>query len=296
MKTSPYAEASKSPHFRGFCLDDRSTLHPPPRLPEPTYNGHPLSYWVQEDWLGGPDEDRAIQSMGTNAFPFLLQWLRAPEPVTHYYLANIASKLPPSLRPAWADSGYIPRGLLSAHAFQALGDQATPVVRDLSILAADTNNPDGADMALTALSYMGSNGVPPLLAAVRNPSHPFRSRAVYMLGQSKNLGPNADAVITELVAELKDPAVNQDAARALGDLKSTPAISVPALAHCLEASNDAPNFRAVAAISLIWFEENAKPALPYLTNALGDPDPEVRRTVANSIQQIHSSMRKADYK
>jgi HEAT repeat protein len=145
-------------------------------------------------------------------------------------------------------------------------------------------------MALTALSYMGSNGVPPLLAAVRNPSHPFRGRAVYMLGRSKNLGPYADAVIAELVAELKEPDVNQVAANALGSLKSAPDISVPALAHCLQATNDAPNFRAIAAISLIWFEEKAEPALPYLTNALADPDAEVRRQATNSIHQIHLSI------
>ena len=59
-------------------------------------------------------------------------------------------------RPAWAYSDHhTPLALLSAHAFKVLGDLAPPVVLELSILAADTNNPGGADMALTALAYMG---------------------------------------------------------------------------------------------------------------------------------------------
>ena len=64
--------------------------------------------------------------------------------------------------------------------------------------------------------------------------------------------------------------MNQGAARALGGLKSASDISVPALAPCLEAINELPNLRAIAATSLIWFEEKARPALPYLTNALAD--------------------------
>jgi HEAT repeat protein len=234
--------------------------------------------------------------MGTNAFPFLMRWIRTKEPGYHYFLSDIAGKLPYRLRPRWAGRDYIPRALLSAHAFKVLGSQAGPVVPELSLLAADPKDPEAADMSLAALSYMGSNGVPALLAAVANRSHPYRTHAAYQLGLCKDLGPNRDAVITELIAELKDPAVNESAADALGALKTRPDIVVPALAQCLEQTNTDPNLRAIAAISLIWFDEKGEPGLPYLTNALNDPDPEVRKQAANSIQQIQSSMRQAQRK
>jgi hypothetical protein len=50
------------------------------RNSEPTYNGKPLSYWVQMYSrldLGFGDEEKAaaaIRAIGTNALPFLLKW------------------------------------------------------------------------------------------------------------------------------------------------------------------------------------------------------------------------------
>ena len=172
---------------------------------EPEYNGRPLSYWIEEYWLEGPAEEQAIQRIGTNAFPFLLRWIRTPEARHRLILLPLARELPDFIKPKWADNNYNRRSLYSAHAFVVLGNQAGPVVPELSRIGADTENPGPADMALTALSYMGSNGVPALVASIRNPSHPYRERAVYFLGESKDFGPYADLAVGELISSWKTP-------------------------------------------------------------------------------------------
>jgi len=254
---------------------------------EPEYNGRPLSYWIEEYWFEGPEEEQAIQSIGTNAFPFLLRWIRTPEPRHRLILLPLVRKLPEFIKPKWANNNYTPRRpLYSAHAFVALGHQAAPVATELSRIGADPENPGPADMALTALSYMGSNGVPALVASIRNPSHPYRDRAVYFLGESKGFGPYTDLAVAELIKQLEDPAVNGWAARGLGRVKSRADLIVPALTRCL-GTNTAKNVRWTATTALMWHYENAESALPYLTNALNDPDADVRTSATNTVQQIH---------
>src|ERR1700722_4378595 len=49
---------------------------------EPSYQGKPLSAWLQEyrvDRMGSPDADEAVRHIGTNAIPALLQMLRASD-------------------------------------------------------------------------------------------------------------------------------------------------------------------------------------------------------------------------
>jgi HEAT repeats len=182
----------------------------------------------------------------------------------------------------------MPLRLLSAHAFKALSNKAAPVVPEIAALARDSSHPQTADMALTALSYMGVPGASSLLAAASDPSHPFRNQATFRIGESSDLGPWQDVAVTNLLAALKDPAVNQNAGMALGNFTTRPEIIVPALAQCLENTNSAANLRAIAAISLLWFNENSAPALRALTNALTDPDLEVRRNATNTINHVNS--------
>src|SRR5260221_14056621 len=69
--------------------------------PEPTYTDNPISYWVREAWLGGRQEQRALQAIGTNAFPFLLRWFEKPEPAYRRF----GFLPPPQLRPGPHPSG-----------------------------------------------------------------------------------------------------------------------------------------------------------------------------------------------
>src|SRR5436853_7613246 len=45
---------------------------------EPVYNERTLTYWLQENWYGGPEEVRALKAIGTNALPFLIEGIKNP--------------------------------------------------------------------------------------------------------------------------------------------------------------------------------------------------------------------------
>ena len=240
---------------------------------EPTYNGRPLSFWVEENWLGGPKEAQALRTIGTNAFPFLPKWIKGELPLKLPELSDTHN---------FADA--------TTRVFEALGDDAGPLVPELTRLANDPTSPEVAERCLQALAWMGNKGVPSLLAAVRNPKHPYRGRATFVLGSTRARGPEADAVITELVAAMSDGSINGAAAHALGELKLRPDIAVPALSAGL--TNGAHNFRAICATSLIWFGQRAEPALPQLTNAFNDVDADVRQAASNAAWSIRNEVRK----
>jgi len=142
-------------------------------------------------------------------------------------------------------------------------------------------------MALVTLSGF-TNGIPSLLMVATNASHPYRNYAMERLGAVPDLGPYDKAVASALIPALKDPVVNHAAAAALGRATGQPTTVVPALIGCLEDTNNGPHLRACAATSLMWFRENAEQALPALTNALTDIDPEVRSAAATSISEVRS--------
>src|SRR5688572_17522960 len=259
---------------------------------EPRYDGRPLTYWVEA--LASGKEDRAqaeeaIQKIGTNAFPFLLRWIRSPEQKYRKSLRWLAAKLPNGLGPKWAREDYIAPPSRAMIAIKALGHEARSLVPELERLAADPNA-EGADAALRALARMGSNGVPALLAAIRNPSHPQRISAVSRLLQTGDLGPYTNVVISELIAQLDDPGLAGEPALALTSLIPpelvTPTLA-PALARWLENTNSRWKTRIRTVSVLAHFKEKAANALPALTNALNDPNAEVRRQATNAIQAIH---------
>jgi hypothetical protein len=77
-----------------------------PREREPEYDGAPLSKWL-ERYIKSADglqtnenlrAIRAIQHMGTNAFPFLLRWIQYETPGWRNFLNSLARRLPSSVK------------------------------------------------------------------------------------------------------------------------------------------------------------------------------------------------------
>ncbi|MCI0747372.1 MAG: hypothetical protein L0Y58_18355 [Verrucomicrobia subdivision 3 bacterium] len=250
---------------------------------EPRYEGRSLSHWIEAyEKDKGEQATKALQSIGTNALPFLLHWIRNPEPKHHTSLRPIARKLPRLFQPKWARKGYRPprRSDLSAWAFHALGSQASPVVPELARLAADRKNANVAELALEALWDIGSNGVPALITVARDRFHPRRGLAVIALGLSRDLGPYTNVVVTELITFLEDRGVQCWAAYALSHLRVRPELVVPALVRRLEKTNTDANFRNRAVEALDSFRRKA-------ANALNDSNIRVREEATNTIQTIH---------
>src|SRR5260370_1816000 len=170
------------------------------RQAEPAYQGKPLSAWLAE-FNGGPGDTNqaafvAFRELGTNAIPALLRIIESKDPPFQRLilalnrmqsLVHFPAREPWSLK--WAASC----------ALYALGTNAKPAFPALTNLLLRTN---AAIYRAISLAGMGSEGVPPLIAALTNQSPFIRSRAAFGLSWERS---DLNVVVPALIARLSDP-------------------------------------------------------------------------------------------
>jgi HEAT repeat protein len=165
----------------------------------------------------------------------------------------------------------------------------------------DPARPDTAERVMDTLAYVGTNGLPHLIAFLNNPAHPHRGSAAVAMSALCKLGPNARPAIPALIQCLQDPdpIVASRAAHTLSvlalvsasvglPLKLESASVVSALKSALSSSD--PAVRACSAGALIAFREQAADTLPSLTNLLADPERLVRAAASNAIFHLHTPL------
>lgn len=232
--------------------------------PEPSYNGRPLSSWLDDYSLmshGFPGEetiieknnhvvDEAVRYMGTNAIPVLFEMLKATDSPTrrigewayqHEWIHSRPTSVP-ALR----------KNLEAALAFGALGTNACEALPRLIDLYRQKNGHVQRMVALT-LGMIGppaSNAVPYLLMTVTNQtgSPPF------------------------------------DAITALGRIHADPKTVVPALIQLLKHSNQAVRANYIQALEA--YGSDAQPAVPTLIELLGDESESIRKIAAKALKVI----------
>ena len=228
---------------------------------EPQYAGHPLSYWVlverrHYDVLSSHmdmdlDEPAkaAVRHAGTNAIPFLLEWVISGQ----------------GLRPAWA--------------FGALGPVAQPAIPELTRIA--TSSERGVmNNAVYALGQIGPTAIPALSFLATNRTFQRRTRAVLAL---QNMGTNAIGAVPVLIECLRDED-SEVVSLALSTLRSLPARQQAVLAaERALLTNSNAGLRRFALMALAVFGEQA---LPDLVPALRDPDGNVGYTALEMLVEI----------
>jgi HEAT repeat protein len=143
-------------------------------------------------------------------------------------------------------------------------------------------NLDLRSRANRALVKIGTDAIPLLIAALRDPAEVVQSGAARAL---KRIGPPAKDAKTALLAAMKDPSgsVRARAVTLLGEFGPT-ASEVPAL---IEAMKDQEKeVRRPTAIALSMIGPEAKEAVPVLIKALKDPDEEIRLSTAKALGKI----------
>jgi HEAT repeat protein len=162
-----------------------------------------------------------------------------------------------------------------------------PAFDDLCRFLKDTNKPWTAARAASALGFLGTNALPPLLAIVPKAGHPARLRAIRAIGQMFELGDSAQIAalaITNCLNPTNAWDIQVNAILALGDLKACPQISLPVLISCLKSTDQAiPGY---AAMALAKFGSQATNAIPALTNALTDSNIGTRTLAGEALRQI----------
>jgi HEAT repeat protein len=224
------------------------------REPEPTYHGRPLSEWIEQYRLKGgreyspphfspdfsPFEEavaaEAIQHIGTNAIPWLLDWMSYKPATNRFPICNQLPKWMLGSRPMQyllRDDATAGRAWDAELAFGALGPTASPAIPELSRLAALSKSPVRRDSAISALASLGKPAVPSLAALLSTPD-PAVSRAVML--RLSDLETNPRAFVPLLVQNLghTNSFVATTSARTLAELKLDPEMVVPALTRCLQ--------------------------------------------------------------
>ncbi len=271
---------------------------------EPTYDGQPLSYWVQR--LHTEQNEiamDAVRHIGTNALPSLLEWIRYnPEPPA--WRVKMVTALP------WLPQRVqrFIRGRIDArsellcnaapYAFGALGTNAAAAIPELTALVLNTYKPARARNAAQALGSIGMTNALPALISVANhrPSCFVQYEAVLeIVHLARQNGPANEVIGPVMVGALTDTLGHQQlvgqmaagqAALWLGETRYRPAVSVPALAACLGGTNRDAGLRNNALVALGNYGRDAAQALPAITNALTDRSPRVREHAKSVIQRI----------
>jgi hypothetical protein len=248
---------------------------------EPSHAGYSLSCWVkllsdinEQDF--GPDctHDKApdaIVAIGTNALPFLVEWLKYEGGRTPVRDAvNWSIQKVPVLGKihgleAWAfRDTKIVRKAGALNAFRILGPTGAPAIPELFRVA--RQNPRGGGVsigpqfqAVEALAYIGKAALPTLLSIATNKALLFtgRSQAASGIG---SLGTNAAPAIPALLGILDDPFVSSEAAEALASIGLEPKRVVPALARTALQPWDTHE----VIFALGRFGSNAMDAIPTL--------------------------------
>jgi hypothetical protein len=176
----------------GAALALTATFHYSSTPKEPSYGGHPLSYWVAS-MRGNPDTPilgstpdevekatNAINHIGPAALPFLVKWMQY-EPARRRAVAKwlLTTRFEVAHRLAWSITNNR-RWLLaegSPLAFAVLGERAIPALDDLSRFMNNTNRLHTAFAAIKASEHLGTNAWPVLRVVARNTNQPAHDQA-----------------------------------------------------------------------------------------------------------------------
>jgi hypothetical protein len=245
---------------------------------EPSYNGKPLSEWLLILKIGYTSADEraeradareAIQQIGTNAIPTLLDILGATERNKGWVLSRLKSK---GFRKMYHNQN-VPTDDLQdtgVEAFGLLGTNATPAIPKINKLFRDWET---CSPAAQVLAGLGPEGVAVLTNGLASENDDIRGVTIWAIGEKSSMDSNTIARI--MIASLKDPHNRWSAAKYLGG--KDPAMAIPALLPLLDV-NPKTDFASIAnaALSLSSYGAAAKVAVPKLlllfTNAVVQKD------------------------
>ncbi len=244
---------------------------------EPVYQGKPLSSWVDkvgqiERYNGAPEDAvAAIRAIGSNAVPFLLEWMPHP-----------GAEQPVEGFPDWSDLDI---------AWWALGAEGKSAIPALArIINRPQQTMDDYSVwteSAKAISYLGPDAIVPMLMAATNMQG--RHELWELLHNFGNLGTNGEPAVPALIhwANDSDYWVRDGVVSALGGIGKRPDLAVPVLTNALQHDSNSM-VRRDAAEALGNFANDSEAVLPELTRALKDPDWQARGGALSGLGKIQN--------
>jgi hypothetical protein len=288
------------------------------RQNEPSYKGRKLSDWIRRlpgseitgrgiMWgsmgdsrantaLNQSEAEKAVQHIGTNALPFLIAELHAPDgsreqfvaawdktkELWHHLMSRNRRTGIMSQSQNQKTSGQL-RHWNAAVALHTLGPAAKPAIPDLVPMLKASGNAEDCASAAYALSGMGPEGILPLMTILTNAtSSSFdwsQLCAVWALGQTPEAGRTAIPQLLALLQD-KDANIRMGVVWTLEQVHTNEEVIVPALAAQL--SDTGFNVRSMTeeALTAYGIRQVTKSALKeYLTNS----KPYIRMAATNAL-------------
>lgn len=258
---------------------------------EPRYEGKTLSQWLalyvaHANDSQGEHAELAVRAIGTNALPFLLEWVRDEQPSKWKELLVVTlERLPRFIQPQAFRDWQIRQTSASARAdrsivgFELLGPNADAAIPELARVANAANGANAPRVAVDALVGIGPAALPAVMSVVTNTNSMARFYAITSL---RAFGSNATPAIPILIDSLReDDLIATAAAQTLGALQLEQEITVPALMKMVESPR--PLLRLFAIDAIVAFGEQARPAL---LKALEDEDQIVRINATNALEML----------
>jgi len=286
-----------------------------PRKREPVYKGKKLSEWLyvynavsKGSTIFTPEAlegQAAIRQIGTNAVPFLLDWIKSETPGWKVFLYRTYTNVPAGLQSAKVvallDGGKeAKRGAEGLLGLSVEGPAARAAIPALRRMANGAAGRSGWYRSVVALSAMGDEGELVVIDLLRNPAIRDRRWLIQSVGRGERVDFRQTDTLSKVIIEcLEDEKaeIRALAARKLGIMKLNSMVllagamteestSAAVRALRVKLSDTVPSVRSAAAWSLGTFGMAAAPALPELKRALTDANVSVSDAAKDSMLRI----------
>jgi HEAT repeats len=247
--------------------------------PEPEYQNHPLSYWLDRSRteISTPLRYKAIESIGTNAIPIYTIWSHANDSILKMQLMRLLEPLNIHMR--------------SAYDYQQMGEFGWQIAQ----LSHEVVNP----IVWEKFSRHDSEGYGAILTvgeerdcidSLQHGTPEQREGAARIISRYTQWPEPSKA----LISALKDnsPRVRYFAARSLALSNENSQSALPALIQSLQDENEF--VRMTAAFALGKFGKAAARARTALVPLLNDPNADVRACAILALQQTATSTQRQD--
>ncbi|EEF59264.1 HEAT repeat domain-containing protein [Pedosphaera parvula] len=241
--------------------------------PEPEYQNHPLSYWLdynprEENHIAAELRYKAIQTIGTNALPVYISWLRSKDSYPKQLIMKLLALIHIHVRSAVERRDLAMLGWQVAQlSHEVINPNVWEELSWLEIGGCGLESEGQEQRTINSLLH----GTPEQRESAARVMH----RYFY-----------SPESIDALTSALKDPSsrVRYFAARSLALSSENSKPAIPALIQSLQDKNEF--VRMTAAFALGKFGRGATSARTSLQPLLKDPNIDVRACAKLALQQI----------
>lgn len=256
---------------------------------EPHYEGRSLTYWAAR--LSQPEAQQALTAIGTNALPYLIEWLDEEPTRFDTWMWRVGQRLPDSLRPnPWPFGS---RRDIAGHALGFLGTNAIPAIPELT-RTFDWNWSGGAPPhGQYALAEIGPTAIPALMRALEENTQRVNHVVETLVYMSIPYwqGPRTTHELQQIVAALDQLASHSNHKVRLAVADHLLLFDYESLRTQVDGlwvkllRDKAPAVRAAAVARAEDFPSDS-PQWDLIAQLHDDPDAKVRAAVERALKQV----------